>query len=177
MFGEWLSKLNERERVVVFGGGTFLIVFFLFSVVYKVSNIRSNLTDEVMETREQFSQLDRLLKDYNYYKSIKSGEEEEISNLYKKLDIILIRHELKDKVANIKDSTNAIQKEYNKLTIEVTLNSVPLPSVMKMIYDIEVGKQMNGRVEHFSFKRPLAGKELFDVTIRLSSYSRIKKDA
>lgn len=177
MLNEFFNKLTERERFIVIFGSIFIVTFFIFAVVYRVTDYRNSISEEAQETREQFSQLEKMVKDYNYYKSLKSGDGEEVSKLYNKLNVILLRHQLKDKVSSMKDYKNIIQKEYEKLTIEVSFHSVPLNNVMKMIYDIEIQKQMNSRVEHFTFKRPLAGKELFDVTIRLSSYTRLKKDA
>ena len=49
-----------------------------------------------------------------------------------------------------------------------------LQDVMKMIYDIEVNKQVSGKVTNLNFRKvPMPGKELYDVTLRVSSYSKI----
>ncbi|MCB1157550.1 MAG: hypothetical protein KDK45_08615, partial [Leptospiraceae bacterium] len=68
-----------------------------------------------------------------------------------------------------------ILKRYNKITVDINLRSVKLNNVFKLLYDIEVNKQVNSKVEYFTFRKPLAGKEIYDVNIKLSSYSMIGK--
>ena len=47
--------------------------------------------------------------------------------------------------------------------------------VFKMIYDIEVMKQINSKVDYMNFIKPLPGKEEYDVNIRFSSFTKVKK--
>ena len=42
--------------------------------------------------------------------AMKSGDEEKISDIYSKLDIIMIRHSLKDRVQTMKDTNSMILK-------------------------------------------------------------------
>ncbi len=170
-----LSKLDEREKLFVIGG--VLVVFIvLFSLtVSKILEQRNNLSESLAEARGNFARLDKAIQDYNYYRSLKSGDEIDVTSIYAKLDQILIRYGLKDRVLTQKDSSTVIKKEYNKITIDISLRSVKLPDVFKMIYDIEVMKQINSKVDYINFIKPLPGKEEYDVNIRFSSFTKVKK--
>ncbi len=170
-----LNKLDERERLFVIGGIILVIVILLFSVVRKLAEFRSDLSEKIAESRGSSVQLDKLIRDYNYYRSLKSGPEEDVSQIYSKLDQILVRYSLKDKVSTMRDSNTVILKQYNKITIDISLRSVPLNDVIKLIYDIEVNKQINSKVDYINFRKPFAGKEVYDVNLKLSSYSKLGK--
>jgi len=170
-----LNKLDDREKLFVIGG---VIVFFLvlFSLtVSKVVERRTGLSDSLLEARGNFARLDKAIQDYNYYRSLKSGDEIDVTSIYAKLDQILIRYGLKERVNTQKDSSTIIKKEYNKITIDISLRSVKLADVFKMIYDIEVMKQINSKVDYMNFIKPLPGKEEYDVNIRFSSFTKVKK--
>ena len=169
-----LNKLDDREKLFVIGA---VILFFLvlFSLtVSKVVERRTALSDSLLEARGNFARLDKAIQDYNYYRSLKSGEID-VTSIYAKLDQILIRYGLKERVNTQKDSSTIIKKEYNKITIDISLRSVKLADVFKMIYDIEVMKQINSKVDYMNFIKPLPGKEEYDVNIRFSSFTKVKK--
>ncbi|MBE7411338.1 MAG: hypothetical protein L6Q54_01140 [Leptospiraceae bacterium] len=170
-----LNKLDEREKLFVIGGVILVIVVLFFSVIRKLAEFRSDLSEKIVESRGSSVQLDKLIKDYHFYKSLKSGPEEDVSQIYSKLDQILIRYSLKDKVSTMRDSNTVILKQYNKITIDISLRSVPLNDVIKLIYDIEVNKQINSKVDYINFRKPFAGKEIYDVNLKLSSYSKLGK--
>ncbi|MBP9886448.1 MAG: hypothetical protein KBF93_09125 [Leptospiraceae bacterium] len=170
-----LNKLDDREKLFVIGA---VILFFLvlFSLtVSKVVERRTALSDSLLEARGNFARLDKAIQDYNYYRSLKSGDEIDVTSIYAKLDQILIRYGLKERVNTQKDSSTIIKKEYNKITIDISLRSVKLADVFKMIYDIEVMKQINSKVDYMNFIKPLPGKEEYDVNIRFSSFTKVKK--
>lgn len=170
-----LNKLDDREKLFVIGA---VILFFLvlFSLtVSKVVERRTALSDSLLEARGNFARLDKAIQDYNYYRSLKSGDEIDVTSIYAKLDQILIRYGLKERVNTQKDSSTIIKKEYNKITVDISLRSVKLADVFKMIYDIEVMKQINSKVDYMNFIKPLPGKEEYDVNIRFSSFTKVKK--
>ena len=170
-----LNELDDREKLFVIGA---VILFFLvlFSLtVSKVVERRTALSDSLLEARGNFARLDKAIQDYNYYRSLKSGDEIDVTSIYAKLDQILIRYGLKERVNTQKDSSTIIKKEYNKITIDISLRSVKLADVFKMIYDIEVMKQINSKVDYMNFIKPLPGKEEYDVNIRFSSFTKVKK--
>ena len=170
-----LNKLDDREKLFVIGA---VILFFLvlFSLtVSKVVERRTALSDSLLEARGNFARLDKAIQDYNYYRSLKSGDEIDVTSIYAKLDQILIRYGIKERVNTQKDSSTIIKKEYNKITIDISLRSVKLADVFKMIYDIEVMKQINSKVDYMNFIKPLPGKEEYDVNIRFSSFTKVKK--
>jgi general secretion pathway protein M len=174
MFGNILSKLDDRERLVVIGFVFFLILLIFINIGIRIWDFRSDLTTQVNEIRSNSNALEKAIQDYNYYRSLKSGEEEKISDTFSKLDQILNRYSLKEKIYNQRDYTNIVEKQYNRTSIEFTFKSVVLQDVMKMIYDIEVNKQVSGKVTNLNFRKvPMPGKELYDVTLRVSSYSKI----
>lgn len=168
------NKLEEREKLVLLAGAGLLIILLLGNLLMKIYEYRTELSEQVVETRSGFTQLDKYIKDYAYYKSLKSGDGDDANTIYKKLDPIMMRYNIKDKVFTQRDSSNVILKNYNKVTIELSFKSVILNDVFKMIYDIEINKQINCKVEHMNFRKPLAGKEVYDVNLRLASYSKIK---
>ena len=170
-----LDKLDERERLFVFAllaVVLFSLVFVAFSRIYKY---RKRLSDKVARTRSQFVELDKHIKNYNYYSSLKSGRAQQSTEIVAKLEQLLTRHSLKDKVSNMRDSQTLILKRYNKITVDINFRSVNLEDVFKMIYDIEVNKQVNSRVEYLNFRKPFAEKETYDVKLKLSSYSKAGK--
>jgi len=87
----------------------------------------------------------------------------------------MMRYSLKDRVQTMKDTNSQILKNYNRTTIDITFRSVPLQDVLKLIYDIEMNKQINSKIDYISFRKPIAGKEVYDVNLKLSSYSKLGK--
>ncbi len=87
----------------------------------------------------------------------------------------MVRYNLKDKVQTMKDTTTVIRKDYNKIQIDVSFRSVLLQDVIKFIYDIEKNKQVQAKVDYLTFRKPFAEKEIYDVNLKVSSYSRITK--
>lgn len=169
-----LDKLNERERLFVLGGLGFVLLIGLLLGSFSLYKYRTNLTETLLDTNSQFTELEKIIRDYNYYRSIKSSEEENINQLVAKLEQIMKRHNLKTNT--LEKSQTVIMERYNKTIIDVTMTSVKLEDVMHLIYDIEVNKQMNSKVEVLEFRKPLPGKEVYDVTIRFSSYSKKGKN-
>lgn len=170
-----LNKLDDREKLFVIGGVLVVIIVLFSLTLSKVVERRTNLSESLLEARGNFARLDKAIQDYNYYRSLKSGDEVDLTSIYAKLDQILIRYGLKDRVLTQKDSSTIIKKEYNKITIDISLRSVKLADVFKMIYDIEVMKQINSKVDYMNFIKPLPGKEEYDVNIRFSSFTKVKK--
>lgn len=170
-----LSKLDERERLVLLAGLGVLVLLLVLNLFNSLYQYRVELTQQVIDTRSNFTALERAIQEYNYYRSLKSGDEEKISDIYSKLDIIMIRHSLKDRVQTMKDTNSMILKNYNRTSIDITFRSVPLQDIIKLIYDVEVNKQINSKIDYISFRKPIAGKELYDVNLKLSSYSKLGK--
>ncbi len=169
-----LNKLDERERVFVIGF-VLILIFLLFILVFlRIKQFREELSNEVEELQSSFPEMDKAIQDYNFYRSIKAGDEEKISDIFGKLDQIMVRYGLKEKIYNQRDYVNVVEKNYNRTTIEFNFKSVTLQDVFKMIYDIEFNKQVSGKVTYLNFRKvPIAGKELYDVNLRVSSYSRL----
>jgi general secretion pathway protein M len=170
-----LNKLDERERLILFGGVGFLILLLFLNIVNSLYQFRVELSQQVIETRSNFTALEKAIQDYNYYRSLKSGDDEKISDIYAKLDTIMLRYSLKDRVQTMKDTNSMILKNYNRTTIDITFRSVPLQDIFKLIYDVEMNKQINSKIDYISFRKPIAGKEVYDVNLKLSSYSKIGK--
>ncbi|NCN09163.1 MAG: hypothetical protein GW938_04905 [Leptospira sp.] len=170
------SQLNERERVFVFAGLLVIFCMGFYLLIQKAFDLRSSLSERVNETVSQSTQLDRVIVDYNYYKGLKTGgQDEDVSQMYSKLDQIMIRYNLKEKVSTQKDSTNTIRKDYNQITIDVSFRSVILNDIIKLIYDIEKNKQINAKVDYLDFRKPFQDKDVYDVNLKISSFKRIGK--
>ncbi|MDZ4726737.1 MAG: hypothetical protein SH817_11310 [Leptospira sp.] len=171
-----LDRLNDRERILVFGAITLVSILGIYTILSLFVDLRNKLTEEIYETRSQATQLDRIIREYNYLRSLQTGgSEEDVSVMYSKLDQIMVRYNLKDKVQTMKDSNTVIRKDYNKITIDVSFRSVLLQDVIKMIYDIEKNKQVQAKVDYLTFRKPFAEKEVYDINLKISSYSRITK--
>ncbi|MCZ8239335.1 MAG: hypothetical protein O9346_03175 [Leptospiraceae bacterium] len=170
------SQLNERERVFVFAGLLVILCLGFYLLIQKAFDLRSSLSEQVNETISQSTQLDRVIVDYEYYKGLKTGgQDEDVSQMYSKLDQIMVRYNLKEKVSTQKDSTNTIRKDYNQITIDVSFRSVILNDIIKLIYDIEKNKQINAKVDYLDFRKPFQDKEVYDVNLKISSFKRIGK--
>lgn len=170
------SQLNERERVFVFAGILVILIMAIYLIVQKGFQLRQELTDAVNESASNATQLDRIINDYNYYRALKTGgKDEDVSEMYSKLDQIMLRYNLKDKVSTMKDTSQTIRKEYNQITIDVSFRSVPLHDVIKLIYDIEKNKQINAKVEYFDFGKPFQDKNVYDINMKISSFKKVGK--
>ncbi|MGV3665534.1 MAG: hypothetical protein ACO1NV_05345 [Leptospira bouyouniensis] len=170
------DRLNDRERILVIGLIGFVSLLGIYTIITLLSDLRNNLSEEIFETRSQAGELDRVIREYNYLRGLQSGgSEEDVSVMYSKLDQILVRYNLKDKVQTMKDTSNVIQKDYNKITIDVSFRSVLLQDIIKLVYDIEKNKQIQAKVDLLSFRKPFAEKEIYDVNLKVSSYSRLSK--
>lgn len=168
-----LEKLTDREKFLIIGGAIFLVLLFFGYTLIKIIGIRSELTDEISSSRSNSIKLDTMIHKYNYFKSIKSADAEDKSVIYGKIDRILIRYSLKDRT-QLNESETEIQKEFKKLTIESKMKAVKLNDVFKFMYDIEINKELNSRIDYFTFTKVI-GKEEYDVVLKISSYARIKK--
>lgn len=168
------SQLNERERVIVFAGILVILIMAFYLIVQKGYQLRKELTESVNESALQSNQLDRVINDYNYFRALKTGgKDEDISEMYSKLDQILIRYNLKEKVSTMKDSSNTIRKEYSQITIDVSFRSVSLNDIIKLVYDIEKNKQINAKVDYLDFRKPFQDKEVYDINMKISSFKKI----
>ena len=79
-----LNKLDEREKLfVIVGVVVFFIVIFSLTIS-KIMEQRNSLSESLAEARGSFARLDKAIQDYNYYRSIKSGEEIDVTNIYAK---------------------------------------------------------------------------------------------
>ena len=170
-----LNRLDERERMILFLSISVVLILFFATLIKTLYTYRKDLEMEVIDSRSNFTTLDKAIQDYNYYRSLKSGDGENISEIYSKLDQIMVRYSLKDRVQSMKDTNSMIMKDYNKTTIDIQFRSVRLQDVIKLIYDIEVNKQINSKIDYLSFRKPIQGKEEYDVNIKLSSYSKLGK--
>jgi general secretion pathway protein M len=171
-----LNKLNEREKLALLGFIVFIIFITVGYIVFKIYSIRVELTDSIQQARTDLTEIDSIISKHNYYRNIKSTQALDVSTIYSKLDVILIRYGLKGDRTTLNDfPETVIQKEYSKLTFEIKMRSVKLTDVFKMIYDIEVNKEIDCKVDSLSFYKPLPGKEEYDVVFKISSYSRKKK--
>ncbi|BDA78899.1 hypothetical protein LPTSP3_g18290 [Leptospira kobayashii] len=171
-----LDRLNDRERMLVIGAVFLVATLGIYTILSIFVDLRNKLTEEIYETRSQATQLDRVIREFNYLKSLQTGgSEEDVSVMYSKLDQIMVRYNLKDKVQTMKDTTTVIRKDYNKIQIDVSFRSVLLQDVIKFIYDIEKNKQVQAKVDYLTFRKPFAEKEIYDVNLKVSSYSRITK--
>lgn len=170
-----LNKLDEREKLAVI---SFIAVLILLtvSVIFKyLYEMRSELSNRVIESRASFPVLERAIKDYNYFRSLKSGDDESSAVILQKVDQLIVKYAMKDQLQKISEGNVPILKQYNKYTIELTFRSVVLQDMMKMIYDVEMNKQVNCKVDYLSFRKSIQGKELYDVNIKFAYYSRIGK--
>jgi general secretion pathway protein M len=170
------NQLNERERVIVFAGILVILIMAFYLIVQKGYQLRKDLTESVNESAIQSTQLDRVINDYNYFRALKTGgKDEDVSEMYSKLDQILIQYGLKEKVSTMKDSSNTIRKEYSQITIDVSFRSVSLNDIIKLIYDIEKNKQINAKVDYLDFRKPFQDKEVYDINMKISSFKKIGK--
>ncbi|TGN08280.1 hypothetical protein [Leptospira ilyithenensis] len=171
-----LDRLNDRERMLVIGSVFLVAALGIYTILSIFVDLRNKLTEEIYETRSHATQLDRVIREFNYLKSLQTGgSEEDVSVMYSKLDQIMVRYNLKDKVQTMKDTTTVIRKDYNKIQIDVSFRSVLLQDVIKFIYDIEKNKQVQAKVDYLTFRKPFVEKEIYDVNLKVSSYSRITK--
>lgn len=168
-----LDTLTKRERLLIFAGSITIVVLLFIILLKSIISWRVEYANKANESRSEINSLERLITKYNLYKTLQSGSgENNVNNIYTKLDPILIRYSLKSNVASMKDAPAVVLKKYQRITIDINFKSVPLNNVFKMIYDIEKNKQINARIDYFKFRKPFAEKEIYDVNIKLSSYSK-----
>ncbi|MCG6168059.1 hypothetical protein LFX25_09500 [Leptospira sp. FAT2] len=168
-----LEKLEPRERLIVLGGIGLILLLIVFMAIRKVVTLRQGLTERVQDSRTAPVKLDKIIQEFNDFRSLdSSGGETDVSAIYAKLDEIFVRYGLKEKISTMKDSNSIEDKKYNRITIDINFRSVTLDNVFRLIYDIEKNKMINARVEYLNFRKPFQGKEVYDVNLKLSTYSR-----
>ncbi|EMY79093.1 hypothetical protein LEP1GSC060_1023 [Leptospira weilii serovar Ranarum str. ICFT] len=169
-----LDKLEPRERLIVLGGIGAILLLIVFMTIRKVVTLRQSLTESVQDSRTAPVKLDKIIQEFNDFRSLdSSGGETDVSGVYAKLDEIIVRHGLKEKISTMKDFNSVEEKKYNRITIDINFRSATLDNVFRLIYDIEKNKMINARVEYLNFKKPFQGKEVYDVNLKLSTYSRV----
>ena len=62
---QMLSKLDDRERLLIFGGIGVLLFLLFLNIVTNLYNYRVELSQQVIETRSNFTALDKAIQDYN----------------------------------------------------------------------------------------------------------------
>jgi hypothetical protein len=70
---------------------------------------------------------------------------------------------------------NNIDQIVNFFVITILVSILLANTIFKLIYDVEMNKQINSKIDYISFRKPIAGKEVYDVNLKLSSYSKIGK--
>ncbi|EMJ95587.1 hypothetical protein [Leptospira alstonii] len=169
-----LDKLEPRERLIVLGGIGAILLLIVFMTIRKVVTLRQGLTESVQDSRTAPVKLDKIIQEFNDFRSLdSSGGEADVSAVYAKLDEIIVRYGLKEKISTMKDFNSIEDKKYNRITIDINFRSVTLDNIFRLIYDIEKNKMINARVEYLNFKKPFQGKEVYDVNLKLSTYSRV----
>ncbi|MBM9498879.1 hypothetical protein JWG44_01240 [Leptospira sp. 201903071] len=168
-----LEKLEPRERLIVLVGIGAILLLIVFLAVQKIVNIRQGLTERVQDSRTAPVKLDKIIQEYNDFRSLdSSGGDSDVSAIYAKLDEIFLKYGLKEKISTMKDSYAIEDKKYKRTTIDINFRSVTLDNIFRFVYDIEKNKMINARVEYLNFRKPFQGKEVYDVNLKLSSYSR-----
>jgi len=167
-----IENLTKREKLLIVAGAVIVALLLVVIIIKKMVSWRLDYSDRANQTRSQINKIEEIINKYKYYKTLQTGSgDNDVNDIYPKLDPILVRHSLKSNVSSMKDTSTVVMKKYNKIVISINLKSVALLNVFRFIYDIEKNNQINAKIEYFKFRKPFADKDTYDVDIKLASYS------
>lgn len=168
------NQLQPRERLLIF----VLIGLIAFGIFYyagkKIMHLRARLSEQVVETRNASTELAKKIREYQYLQSLDTTENTTNATIMvKKMEDLVAKYGLEQQIQNMDAPTSTTTPEkYTRNTMSINFSSVHLEEVFRLIYDIEKNKEINGKIELLEFRKPFAGKEIFDAKMELSSYSR-----
>lgn len=158
-----LEQLEDRERLFLLGGLTFVVLLGLIFGLFQIRGMRARIAEDVARSRENVGKIQRLHDDIRSMGS--TGALPDMNRFLSMTETLLGQHQLKPQ--NIRNRVET-KKTEELMIVDLSFNGVPLRGIMNFIYDIEYGKRIPAcRVGNSIFRKPLPNRDIYDIKISL----------
>jgi type II secretory pathway component PulM len=175
-------NLTQREKRFVAAGAVIfgLIVVFQFFIrpaIRKVKTLRRVVSDkqqvlgELRAKSEQYKTISRELEKVR----LEIGRQPEERKILSFVERIQKESGLMQKVVYMKPSTVTVDNIYERITIEVKLQSITLDQLIQFLLKIESSELAIG-IRTLDIKRGIQNLNLLDTTVQLVSLSTFRSD-
>lgn len=157
-----LEKLNEREKLMVFGLALFLAILFVYMLLKQVDNWKIKKIEDISNYRSNVALISRIHSDITELPAPKSVPDK--TELMAILSTLSAQYNLKP--SSIRDKVES-QKKFDKINVELDYNRVSLQNIINLLYEIENGNKVTAGIDDFRFRRSLPTQEVYDVKIKV----------
>lgn len=170
-----MRNLTDREKFLLKILIIFLSVLFLYYVIIiPLHNIISNGTNYIAENKYKLQQLDNIYIKYREldkklkkYNSLLNNKSENVSAL---IDSFITKSNLNGKIAYARRSQSNIQNRYLKITTNMKIESAPIQSILKLIYEIENSRKLL-KINYLRIQKSYKSDNLYDVYLKIDYFS------
>lgn len=160
----FFERLNPRERIIVMAGGLVLFLLLVFFIIKFVIIRRSELSDAVIQAREDFNRIQRLKEDIQQLPAARN-----IPDVNRMKSLIFTRMEKHGIRADIRDRVETVSRTEERLVVDLNFKGLPLKNLIDFLHDVEFGGGLNLQVGRFTIQRSLPDREIYDGTISLTT--------
>lgn len=165
-------QLTNRERSFIIAGGVLLVIMLSFYGFRVLNKKVEALNTELEEARNMGATLQNLGQEYQLLKSFKQGGAgQNLNNMMPAIEAQLQNLQLRE-TASIVPSENAIEENFQKKTVSITLKEAPARAVLQFIQQVESQSNSLYKIEHFS-ARPLRKPQgMYSFSIKIAAFEK-----
>jgi type II secretory pathway component PulM len=171
--------LVRREKLVVFGGTSLLVLLALLQFAVRPAVERtSTLRRVVAEKREILTQLQAKSREYAQLQADVGrllsviGGQEESRKILSTVDRVRQAAKLPEDSLSMKPTTTAIDKEYQETVVEVVLDNITLAQLVAFLSQLDCSG-LPGGIKALDVGRADRNLKTLRATIQLSAVTRI----
>jgi type II secretory pathway component PulM len=159
-----LEKLTPRERLLVVAVGGFFILGLLFFLGLKIVEQRDTIHERVVEARDDVQKMKRLRDQIRAMPASAPlpDENEFLSKTTAMLDRLKLQQQ---SIRSIREPGSAGQEI---IKVEIIFNLVSMKDIIALLHAVEFGREVPARVSSLDLRKPLAGREVYEVKIHLA---------
>ncbi|MFH1626179.1 MAG: type II secretion system protein GspM [Pseudomonadota bacterium] len=143
-----MKRLKSRERIVVAGGLTLLILFFVYHFAISPARDRLKLLERLAPAKER--ELEQIIHLKEEYEDLKLKENQSARGIGKEgkstvtlsyLEGLAERSGLKNNIEYMKPLGESRSGRYLRNSVEIKLSNVSMGQLSRFLYDIEGGER------------------------------------
>lgn len=159
-----LEKLNPRERLMVLGMGGLLAAGLVIFGGLKIMEQRESIHERVIEARDDVQKMKRLRDQIRAMPASAPlpDENEFLAKTTAMLDRLKIQQQ---SIRSIREPASGGQET---VKVEIIFNLISMKDVISLLHAVEFGREVPARVSSLDMRKPLAGREVYEVKIHLA---------
>ncbi len=169
-------KLNQREKIVVYGAGLLIVLFLLAQVLISpLFEKREELGSRLQNKRQALAEMEQLQEDYQSLQNSISASMNQFKNrpgdftLFSFLDRLAGETGIKQHVSYMKPSTTINEETgVNLSRVEMELQAISLEDLTRYLYHVETSENMV-MVKRLSISRKEREGGLIDAVLQVET--------